>query len=356
MVGLLSPEQNTSVQVRLHPHMNKMKKKIYTLQQLQRLLKIGGMVRGFYPNTSAVMDGIKARKKSNKPLTIFYGETYDLLGITVDSLRYYLFLSYLHRQLQEIGIVTESTVLIADTASTINASSGDATIILEEGKKRLRQVNEIIRVYHLPIKTELMSELFVKQNVQELIQTVQEIVAGSKEIQSMLQKTVLKNRIRQEDITSYKYGAEAIATSFLFDIKIGPPRERFYDEAAAIVATKLNKKGYRSIYLTPTYPLGLDFVYFLMHPEIEEYGLTPYKAGSNKLEDHRIILGRTSLERVRELIDASFFPKQKGLPDPVGDLLVTARLAGFFLEKHLQADAQELYTQFIDEPLKQAIL
>lgn len=325
---------------------------------LQRLLKIGGMVRGFYPNTSAVMDGIKARKKSNKPLTILYGETYDLLGITVDSLRYYLFLSFLQTLLQEAGISVESTVLIADVASTINSSSGDTQAILEEGKARAERINEIIRIYGLPIKAQLMSELYAQKDVLKLIQPVQTIVAGSAEIQAILRKTVLQNRIRQEDKTAYKYATEAVAITLKFDLKIGPPREQFYDEAAAVIAPQVGKSCYSALYLTPTYPLGLDFVYFLLHPEIEEYGLTPYKAGSNKLEDNRIILGRTSLERVYELIDTSYFPKQAGLPDPVGDLIYTAKLAGFFLRKLPRnfgklAYDKEVYKKFIHEPLKE---
>ncbi|MBI3577333.1 hypothetical protein HY086_04810 [Candidatus Gottesmanbacteria bacterium] len=328
---------------------------------LQRLLRIGGMVRGFYPNRSAVIDFVKKRRESKKLFTMLYGETYDLLGITVDSLRYYLFLSYLHSQLQETGIVVESTVLIADTAATINASSADATVVLEEGKKRLKHINEIIRVYTLPIRATLMSELFAQQNVQKFIETVQAVVADSTDIQAILQKTVLQNRIHQEDKASYKYGAEAIATALLFDLKIGPPRERFYDEAARMVATKLNQQNYKSIYLTATYPLGLDFFYFLLHPEVEEYGLTPYKASSNKLENHRIIFGRTTPERVNGLIDTSFFPKHGGLPDPVGDVIDTAKLAGFFLEKHPQnaenqAHAQELYEKFVHEPLREVFI
>ena len=58
-----------------------------------------------------------------------------MLGITVDSLKYYFFLAFLHRKLEACGVSVESTVVIADTASTINSSSGDAKRVLEEGKK-----------------------------------------------------------------------------------------------------------------------------------------------------------------------------------------------------------------------------
>lgn len=302
MVGPQSPELSVSVQVRLHPPMNILK-------------KYNGLIHSYFPSKRAVFDVLK-----KDHVKILYGETYDLLGITIDSLKYYLFVS----------LFSESTILIADTASTINSSSGDAKMILEAGKRRLGQVHEITRKYNLPVRVQLMSDLFKDTQVQELICRVQEVVSQSKEIQSMLQKTVLQNRVRQENKTEYKYAAEAIATALLFDLKVGPPRERFYDEAAMLIAKKLKRECYKSIYLTPTYPLGLDFVYFLTHPEIETYGLTPYKAGSNKLQDHRIILGKTTPEELQRLLAASFVPKQSGLPDPVGDMNAIVRLAKHF--------------------------
>lgn len=302
MVEPPSPERSVSVQVRLHPPMKIVK-------------NYRSLIHSYFPSKRAVFDVLK---KDN--VSILYGETYDELGITVDSLKYYLF----------VALFADSTILIADTASTINQSSGDTQTILKEGKKRLGQVQEIIQTYHLPIHVKLMSELFQEPHVEELIEQVQRVAAGSTKIQTMLQKTVLQNRIRQEDKAAYKYAAEAIATSLLFDIKVGPPRERFYDEAAQLIAKELKRECYKSIYLTPTYPLGVDFVYFLMHPEIEEFGLTPYKAGSNKLQDKRIILGKTSFEHAQKLINASFVPKQKGLPDPVGELENILRLAQHF--------------------------
>ncbi len=273
------------------------------------------MIHGYFPSKREVFDVFN---KDN--VKILYGETYDLLGITIDSLKYYLF----------VGLFPDSTILIADTASAINQSSGDTQTIFDEGKKRLSHIQEIIQTYHLPIHVTLMSELFKEPHVQELIKQMQDVVIQSPKIQTMLQKTVLQNRIHQEDKTAYKYGAEAIATSLLFDIKVGPPRERFYDEAAVLVAKELKRECYKSIYLTPTYPLGMDFMYFLLHPEIEEFGLTPYKAGSNKLQEHRIFLEKTSSERINDFINTSFVPKQAGLPDPVGDLENIINLAKHF--------------------------
>ena len=97
---------------------------------------------------------------------ILYGETYDMLGIAVDSLKYYLFVS----------LFPNSTILIADTASIINQSSGDTQTIVKEGKRRLGQVQEIIKKYNLPTHVKLMSELFQEPHVEELIEQVQRVL------------------------------------------------------------------------------------------------------------------------------------------------------------------------------------
>ncbi|KKW30120.1 MAG: hypothetical protein UY74_C0051G0008, partial [Candidatus Kaiserbacteria bacterium GW2011_GWC2_52_8b] len=73
-------------------------------------------------------------------------------------------------------------------------------------------------------------------------------------------------------------------------------------------------------YLRPTYPLGVNFDYFINHPEIEKYGLTPYKAGSNKMQDQRIIIGKTSAQNIRDLIEKSYIPRDILLANPILDL------------------------------------
>ena len=51
-----------------------------------------------------------------------------------------------------------------------------------------------------------------------------------------------------------------------------------------------------------------------------------YKAGSKKLEKHRVILGRTDADRLGELVEASFLPESRDLPNPVLDLVVIAEM------------------------------
>jgi hypothetical protein len=81
------------------------------------------------------------------------------------------------------------------------------------------------------------------------------------------------------------------------------------------------------VYVNPTYPLGLNYDYFISHSEIEEFGLTPYKAGSNKLQHNRIILNESSMAQITSLVSESFVPKYEELPNPVLDLCIISDLA-----------------------------
>ena len=74
------------------------------------------------------------------------------------------------------------------------------------------------------------------------------------------------------------------------------------------MAAKLLGHNYCGIYLKPTYPLGQNFLFYLQNPEIEKFGLTPYKAGSNKMQDFRIIYGKTTPEELENLLAKTEIP------------------------------------------------
>ena len=330
MVAHSSPERGTSVQVRLDPLM----KRINTLLVLKKFLKQEGMISGTQPNIKELLDFLQKIKKGNKPIRLMYGETYDSFGITIDSLKYYLFLSVLHRTLEQGGFIVESTILVADTASVLNSSVKNKDSLLQDGIKRLEKINKIIQIYSLKTRVVLMSELFKNIQVKNAIKEVSIYAQSSKIVQNLFEKTVLQNKISQERGMGYQYASEAVATALQFDIKIGPPREIYYDQSATIIGKDLNLGMVYGIYLKPTYPLGKDFSFFISNPEIEEFGITPYKAGSNKLQDFRIVLGSTSQEVTNNLIINSFISKDLTLANPVVDLYFIAELAKSSLERN----------------------
>lgn len=259
----------------------------------------------------------------DKKLQLFYGETVDEFGMPIDCLKYYFALSKLQKQSS-----AEATVVVADVASLLN----DSAIQKQEQIKmslhnRIELLNKIIAVYGLPITIRLMSELFETNEYKILRKKVGNV--DLKIIEPLLSKTVPMHKLEEERKKKFQYALDAIATGLLFDIKIGPPRERFYDEAGE----KIMPGKLKSIYLTPTQPLGKNFAFFLTHPEIEEYGVTPYKAGSNKLQDFRIILGETSLVRAKKLLETSFESEKKETVHPVKDVYEITDMARVFLQK-----------------------
>jgi len=303
------------------------------LDELKSILSDGRFVYGALPDIDEILKIIIQKTENKEKIKIFYGETYDLLGITIDSIKYYFFLSQLTGKLQELGAEVEATILVADKAATLNKSSQDKTEELEkEGIRRMEYCQRFKKFLKLPINFVLMSDFFVHNKMAEKIERVKRVADGEREIKELLAKTVLQNRLKQEEKTGFRYGLEEIATGMEFDIKIGPPREKYYDEAAEIISQKLGEKSLNSVYLKPTYPLGQNFAFSLTHPEIEEFGLTPYKAGSNQMQDFRIIIGKTSVEEMKKLIDKTYIPTDPKLPNPISDLDFIAQMAGKTIE------------------------
>ncbi|MFZ2152603.1 MAG: hypothetical protein WAV41_00910 [Microgenomates group bacterium] len=276
-------------------------------------------------NYNLTVDRIKNSLQNGR---CFYGETYDSHGMTIDSLKYYFFLSLLHLILAKSNIKTESTVIIADIASGINKSSQKINCDIDEvGKNRLDYCEKIKKYFNLPIKFVLMSNFFATNPIAKLVEQFENVGHSNPKVTELLAKTVLQNKIKQENDSGFRYGYEEIATGSFFNIKIGPPREKYYDQAAKIICKKLKLNQLKSIYLTPTFPLGQDFSYFLTHPEIEEFGLTPYKAGSNQMQDFRITINTTTIEKVEQLINDTYITTNPNLPNPIFDLLFIANMA-----------------------------
>ncbi len=309
------------------------------MKKLTQFITSDTLFKAVLPSVNELVNLLAKKKSKNKVVKIFYGETYDEFGLTIDSLKYYFILSLLHFFLENKGLKVESIIVQADIASLLNKSvQNKLTILLEQKQQRLDLINRIIEVYQFPIKMMLMSEIFetdrYKQNI-ELVNQFADTQKLNSPFYENLKKTVLKNRLKQEYQAKFQYAKEAIATSMLFDIKIGPPREQFYDKAQHILAQNLDVSTLVGIYLKPTYPLGQNFAYFLTHQAIEEFGLTPYKAGSNKMNDFRVVLGQTTKKQLSDLINSSFESSRANVAHPVLDLFVIADMAGKLINKKI---------------------
>lgn len=274
-------------------------------------------------NNKLIVKGTLPAKMTLDGGRVLYGETYDLLGVTVDSLKYYLFLEYLSRLNPDF----KPLVMEADLHAAINESVKDKDARMEEGKRRVRQIARILEILECKnVKLRLMSEL-VEGGVKEKVDVVRQFVASSEKYQQMLAKTVLMNKFTQEKKVGFRYAAEEIGLALNFDVKVGPPRERNYDVVARVIARELGIPSYRAVYMRPTYPLIHNYLFYLQYPEIEEYGVTPYKAGSNKLDNFRIVVGKTSLEKVEELVMSAYGASELHFANPLLDLALIIVLA-----------------------------
>lgn len=276
----------------------------------------------FYDSQISV-DKIIEQIQASNTIRIMYGETYDGYGITIDSLKYYLILEYIARLIKNTGINIESVLLVGDTASIRNENVTNKEGLLETIRQNVGFIQQIKKKYHFSFEIKIMSQVFQDDNFETKLKNISDFVKQNIEIQNLLEKTILQNRLKQEMESGFKYALEEIAIISDYDLKLGPPREQYYDKVAQIYMNG-NPLG---IYVKPTYPLGLNYDYFINHPEIEEFGLTPYKAGSNKLQQNRFVLNNTSRSQLQRFIKTSFISKHPELPNPLKDLYDICQLS-----------------------------
>lgn len=304
------------------------------------------------------VDKIIANARKKKTIKLVYGETYDRFGITIDSLKYYLYLSILHRELEKIGLEVTSFVIVGDLHSVKNQIVENKDELLAQAKNRVLMINDIKSKYDLSITPILMSSFFKLSSFKAKLNSVKKVFDNTPKCKEIAKKTVLQNRLAQEEKAGYQYTIEEVSLIVYYDIKIGPPREVFFDRLARLISTELKQPKLSGIYLRPTYPLGLAFDYFVQHPEVEEYGLTPYKAGSNQLKDNRLVLDNTIRGKADTLIDNTFASKNIELSNPLLDLLTITDLAKSCLVKNVAlSDYQELIkdTDALKDKLKKQL-
>ena len=327
-------------------------------EPLFKLLTTKSLIHSSIPSVDEIINKLG----KSKSVKIIYGETYDIYGQTLDSLKYYFFVEFLHKQLENIGLEVVTNVIVGDAHSVKNKIVSNKSQLLSIATDRLELLNKIKKTYNLKLNFILMSSLMQEKSYQNNLKKVTYLFNKSKEYRDIAEKTVLQNRISQEEKAGYQYVLEEVTLILDYDIKIGPPRENNYDKLARLMGEQLYESQLSGIYLKPTYPLGMKFDYFVTHPEIEEYGLTPYKAGSNKLQDHRIIIGLTNKDQLKRLVENSFVPKNLQLPNSVYDAYLISQMAkslknnvDFQADEEIINQTEKLKEKAIDELINYVI-
>jgi hypothetical protein len=295
------------------------------LDRLRAFLEQPSVILETAPSPPEIEDAVAAR--AGKTLMVMYGETYDPLGPTLDSLKYYFSVATIAKLLQHSGKPASGTILIADVATCRNEPDHRHDEIMEIGKQRKDYLVALSDHFKLGLNILLMSEYLFTPSFQDRLNRIRDEADRLHEVYEWVKQTVPPSKVEIEKTKGFAYAFEEIATIIEYDLKVGPPREKFYDEPTRMIAKLVGFNSLMSVYLHPTYPLGCGFDFFFANEEIEEYGVTAYKAGSKGLSEHRIILGDTSEDRLAALIDESFVGRKRQIPNPVLDLAVIAEMA-----------------------------
>ena len=273
-------------------------------------------------------DDFLSNLASRGQLTIFYGETYDGYGETVDSLKYYFYTSMLAQALREEGINAKGKVLIADSAAKRNAKLNEQRKYTILGQNRADFVRKCSSLYGLDLDVSLMSD-YIESD--QFTSKRQEIIDFCKAngLMEAVEETVPEGKVEEERAKDFLYSFDEIATIIDLDVKVGPPREDLYDSMARKISQSMGSHPLTSVYLNPSFPLGKDWAYFFGNEDIERYGVTAYKGCIMGLAANRIFVGRTKYENEDQLslIDRSFIPRVDGLPNPVLDAGIIAEMA-----------------------------
>lgn len=298
--------------------------------KLEQLLSTRGLVQNT-PRADEIRE--RAKEANPPPVKLFYGETYDDKGNTLDSMKYYFFISELARSLKAEGYDVDPAILIADTAACRNVGENLERSYMTLGKDRANFVKQINEIYDTNLRIVRMSDYI---NSQEFVQKREEIMQTCKSDPNLMkgvEKTVPESKLEIERKKGFLYSFDEISTIIDLDIKIGPPREDLYDDIARQIAKERGKKGLISLFLMPTFPLGMNWAYFFTNEGIEDHGITAYKAGSKRLHRQRIIIGKSDPEYIKQLINDSFISLNPLLPNPVLDVGMITEMARKKLEK-----------------------
>jgi len=298
---------------------------------LERLLSTEKLVQQS-PTSSEIRNRVTL--VAPNPIKLFYGETYDDVGNPIDSMKYYLFVANLAEALTKEGSVVDPAILIADTAACRNAGEGQEEYYMRLGEERAKFVQQINKTYNTGLRVVKMSEYINSPKFIEERNNVIKACSDSVELMEKVKKTVPESKIEIEKDKGFLYSFDEITTIMDLDVKVGPPREDLYDDVARQIAETEGKKKLMSLFLTPTFPLGMRWSYFFANEGIEDHGITAYKAGSKRLQKNRIIVQKSNPEYVRDLIKDSFISMNPNLPNPTLDIGIISEMA----RKRLESD------------------
>ncbi|MFB6143964.1 MAG: hypothetical protein ABEJ98_01510 [Candidatus Nanohaloarchaea archaeon] len=237
--------------------------------------------------------------------TVMTGMTFDEYGEPFDYMKQVLTSFDIAETLEGRGVDSEVKLLVADNFVEMN--QGEDGLSTEEvgqyADQRAAYLEAIADVYSgdYPVSVEMTSELKddeFRQDVEALGERVEE----DENFAELLLGAVPDEAVDPDatDRENTAYTREEIVTIMATDtdIKVGPKREKKYDLPAQLddVRQLRDVDPLTGVYVTNSYPVDMESAQDQLDEEdwhaVQEFGVTPYKAGSKGLdpEDHRVLL------------------------------------------------------------------
>ncbi len=280
----------------------------------------------------------RAELVSPNPIKLFYGETYDEKGNTIDSMKYYFFVANLADALRVDGFTVDPAILIADSAACRNVGKDKQAHYMYLGNERVKFVERVNEIYGTGLRIIKMSDFIDSEEFVRKREQIKAICAQDPELMEAVEKTVPESKLSIERGKDFLYSFDEITTIIDLDIKVGPPREDLYDNVARTITEHRDQKGLISLFLSPTFPIGVNWSYFFVNEGIENHGITAYKAASKGLARNRVIIGQSNPDDIKNLINNTFLSQDPALPNPILDIGIISEMA----RKRLEDDATQI--------------
>lgn len=253
---------------------------------------------------------------------VMYGETFDEFDIPIDALKYYAWLTILSRTARLAGR-SECEIVIADTAVTLNKGVlWGAARIAELGARRESSIAQVLAELGADQKVRIvrMSDIVAGEDYQRRRAAAAEMLSVSESFASAVRDSVRPDHLEREEQIGFTYSLDEAALVAGYDLKVGPPRETFYDTAAQELKSSLGEGLLGSVLLRPAFPFDTRPAEFIRNEELGKFGVTAYKASSMGLEEKRLILGRDDVSRLESFLQEPPPPRNRKVPDAIVEL------------------------------------
>lgn len=265
---------------------------------------------------------------------MMYGETFDDLGVPVDALKYYSWLAIVGSALATTLSVS-AEVVVADLAVSVNKlDDWGATKISDMAAHQAQVITAFASLCNTAVKPRplLMSSIATRPEFQHRRHVAERLLHANADFYEAVAGSVRPDHLEDERKAGFRYSLDEVALISAYNVKVGPPREQFYDRAARVLNAAEGTPVLLSVLLTPTYPLAVKPGEFVKSRELREFGVTAYKAGSLGFGQNRLVIGRDDSSSAEKLLSQTKIIRRIGAPNAVAELAQVLQLVQWAID------------------------